>query len=208
MQIDKIAFDVGNVLVNLNFDPFFKVYRELGLDREDDPMDFLNGLHGQQDVGLTTISRAAKERFALPKRQAWQLEEAWLEIIQPNFEMLSLVQDMHGMGFEIALLSNMGWEHADMIRRKFPSVFDRCLLHLSCEVGARKPSKLFYQSFLWDYPRFAGCPYIDDLDKNLKVGKSYGFIPIRFALDDSSFTLEKLKMDLFKITGKDDIFPN
>lgn len=178
-----VAFDLGNVIVHINFDPFIKVYREFSLDQIDDPMVFLQDLQGQHDLGLTTIARAVKERFGISQSQSNDLVDAWNSIIEPNEKMVNLLEDVKSR-YRVALLSNIGLEHAAYFRHHLPHIFEGCDLHLSCEVGARKPSKLYYQSFLMEYPEYKSYNnlYIDDLEANLLVGKKY-FKTYHFELD-------------------------
>ena len=56
---------------------------------------------------------------------------------------------------------------------------------MSYEVGARKPSKLYYQSFLLDHPEYKGCLYVDDLPQNLAVGRYYGFRSFEYNLEEN-----------------------
>jgi FMN phosphatase YigB (HAD superfamily) len=175
------AFDVGNVLVRVDFDPFEKAFESYSID--DNYMDFLLDLHGAQDIGLTTIARHAKLAFGASQECCEHLMEAWDHIIVPNPKMCTLLQELKDDGVNIAILSNMGIEHAKLMRKKYPEIFEGCTLHLSCEVGARKPAKLYYQSFLQDHPEFKGCVYVDDRDDNLATGLKYGFTSYKFDLD-------------------------
>ena len=71
--------------------------------------------------------------------------------------MMDFLKELENQDVKIALLSNMGLEHATFIRESLPELFQGRLLHLSCEVGARKPTKLYYQSFLQDHDEFTCC---------------------------------------------------
>jgi len=183
-----VAFDIGNVLVKINFEPFKECWQQLGLHHHEDYMDFLLDLHGQQDVGLTTIRRAIKERFYnnLPRPMdsvLSNLEVAWDKIIIPNDKMIKFMNSLRDDGHPVALWSNMGKEHAELIEDEYPEIIEGKITHLSCEVGARKPTKLYYQSFLLDHPEFKGCVYLDDLVPNIERAKSYGVEAIHFELD-------------------------
>ena len=67
-----------------------------------------------------------------------------------------------------------------------PPVFNKCIQHFSCEVGARKPSKLFFQSFLMEEPHFHRSIFIDDIDENVEMAKKCGFRAVRFNINDFS----------------------
>jgi hypothetical protein len=72
-----------------------------------------------------------------------------------------------------------------------PEIFDLSEIHhLSYEVGARKPSNIYFQSFLQDYPSWIGCVYVDDRKDNLLTGKKYGFRTIQFDLSTFSSSKE------------------
>lgn len=191
-----IAFDIGRVLVHIDFTKFFQVYKELELHYKEDPMVFLSDLHGQQDVGLTTIDRAARERFhsVMLDWKSDKLLEAWNASVVPEPKMMDLLDELHSENWNVALLSNMGTEHAEHIYKNIPQIFSRCDLHLSCEVGARKPSKLFFQSFLMDHPEYKGCLYVDDLPQNIAVGNYYGFRGFEYNIErDGLYFLDDLK---------------
>ena len=97
----------------------------------------------------------------------------------------------------MALLSNIGTEHAALMEHSLNvgTFFSGAIKHFSCFVGARKPTALFYQSFLLEHPEFYSCLYIDDLQENLDVGKRFGFQTYRFSLDpkDDAGTLTEIE---------------
>lgn len=183
-----IAFDIGNVLVDVNFAPFEECWNQYGLHHHENYMDFLLDLHGQQDVGLTTIRRAVKERFSnvlLHPLNATlcELDIAWDKIVIPNETMIGFMNDLRDEGHPVALWSNMGKEHAELIQDEYPEIMEGKINHLSCEVGARKPTKLYYQSFFMDHPEFRDCVYLDDLVRNVARAKTYGVKAIHFELN-------------------------
>jgi hypothetical protein len=102
----------------------------------------------------------------------------------------------------VALLSNIGVEHAVMMENtlKHGGFFPDAIKHFSCDVGARKPSMIYYQSFLWQYPEFKGCLYVDDLQENLDSGAKFGFRPFHLDLskpgvDDKIREIEKIVIE-------------
>lgn len=203
----RIALDIGNVLVRFHIDRFLAKFNELVLDgefhTEVDPMDFLLDLHGSQDCGLTTVDRKARERFGWDKSRDYDitsaLMEAWDSTIALNDTMTDFLNDLKKDKVSVALLSNMGYSHARLFRNKYPDFFKGCILHLSCEVGARKPTKLFYQSFLLENPDFKGCLYLDDRLENVEAGKRFGFDARLFDLEEflkleQSKQVEKLNL--------------
>lgn len=181
-----VALDLGNVLLEIDFAPFEAAWQELGYHETEHYMDFLSDLHGQQDVGLTTVMRHLKERFGTPPEKLSFMSDAWDAIVKPHNQMLEFVEKLEReLNAQVAILSNIGLEHSRLLRNKYPKILgggDR-ILHLSCEVGVRKPTKLYYQSFIWDYPEFKGAVYLDDLKDNCDRGAEYGLNSIQFELD-------------------------
>jgi len=178
----RIAFDVGNVLVKVDFDEFFTEFKRLGT--REDPLEFLCEIQARQDIGVMTIPIALRTKFKhLPENRIKAFVRAWNHSIKPNKEMLDFLDDLRGKGTKIAILSNMGTEHADYIKENHPRLFEGCRLHLSGEVGARKPSKLYYQSFLMQHPNFKGCLFLDDRKENLVTAAEFGLEGQHFELD-------------------------
>lgn len=206
-----IAFDVGEVLATINFSEFHNVFFEsdMGYDSDMahdsiDPQDFLDGLWSKQDVGLTTIDQEIKSQFGSTAYWAWSgsLMKAWNKSIEFNPVMIEFMNGLKQQDVKVAILSNMGLEHAEFLRKEHPGFFKGCDLHLSCEVGIRKPAKLFYQSFLMDHPEYRGCVYLDDRPENIERGLSYGFQAIHFDLSKLKGSPEKLNETLDNIKSQ------
>jgi FMN phosphatase YigB (HAD superfamily) len=178
----KVAFDLGRIIVNVDFSPFLDMWHSHGLFKIKDASTFFNDLHGQQDVGLTTIDRGLRERFNLNSQVIDDLGRAWDDSISINEDMASLLNGLKDEGYTVAILSNIGTRHAKVMREKFPSIFHHSILHLSCEVGARKPTKLYFQSFMMDHPEFKGALFIDDLAENRQQAERYGLRSYAFEL--------------------------
>jgi FMN phosphatase YigB (HAD superfamily) len=89
--------------------------------------------------------------------------------------------ELQNDGYEIALVSNIGHEHKARIEDS--RTFEKCIKFFSCDVGARKPTMLYYKTFLDMHPEFLGALYVDDLAENLAMGEKFGLKPIEFALD-------------------------
>src|SRR5208282_4959941 len=102
----------------------------------------------------------------------------------------SLISELVEAGIRVALLSNIGKEHSQYFRKLMATAVDskgisRAIQFFSCEVGARKPSLLYYQTFLYMHPDFKeNCLYIDDLQENLDAAKKLGFKTVKFDLKD------------------------
>jgi FMN phosphatase YigB (HAD superfamily) len=190
-----ICFDIGNVLCHTNFDSLMiQISYDTGMT-VDEAWLWLASIQRSHDLGLVSFVEALKTRFKLrDELTEIQYAQRWDASMYPNEEMFKLLEKLLKDGHEIALLSNMGTEHI-LCMEKFLSAIkngDKVIRWYSAEVGARKPTHLFYQSFLSKYPEFKGAKYVDDLPENLETGKKHGFETINFALNKDN------KVDMLK----------
>jgi FMN phosphatase YigB (HAD superfamily) len=185
----KVVLDIGNVLVNVSIDGFVKKISEL-IPEENDPLLFLETIQGMHDIGLLTMRQAFRDRYELSHSSKVSLEDLlllWNQVVTRNDFMINFMKDLHFQGVRFGLVSNMGFEHHQYLQEICPEIFELSEIHhLSYQVGARKPSKLYFQSFLQDHPSWIGCVYLDDRMDNILAGKSYGFRTVPFNLEDFS----------------------
>lgn len=152
---DRIALDIGNVLVHVDIDIFIDELFLMGIDKFRG-LEFLVIMQNFFDNGILDMEKALQLRFPeLSKKERDRACEAWLAVVKPCFPTLEVVTELLSEGASVALLSNIGRDHADYLSDMCSGQFDRCIKHFSCDVGARKPTKLFYQSFTMDYPEFS-----------------------------------------------------
>lgn len=220
-----VAFDIGNVLCHFDMNIFAKKLTEILKINDHDAYFFIDHLQRMQDIGATNVAHGLEYKFKLSSEELNELLDTWNTTLHPNEMMLNFLDNLRADGVRIALLSNMGPEHIGYLRSTCPRLFEKTVQHISCEVGARKPQKLFFQSFGLDnddflYSKehwkpgtlydpglvdFSGCVYVDDLEDNLKAGKRYGFKVYQFNLNEvtqmtqsaQKNELEKLKRIIF-----------
>lgn len=183
-----IAFDIGNVLLHYNLDVFKYEMKRQNLLSTDAEVDlFVSEAEHLSYIGATNLSKRLDSKFpTLTKENKSLIMQAWNNTISPNYQMLNFMKDLKNEHIKIALLSNMGLEHAKHIEKNYPEVFDVNVCHLSYEVGAFKPTKLFYQSFLLEHEEFLGCVYLDDLKENIIAGSKFKFNSVHFDLNKIS----------------------
>ena len=199
-----IAFDIGNVLVKVNLWSLGIALVEHGyLDAASNFFPFWNYVSPMIDIGVTDVKNELVNNFDVNTNDLNTIMNAWAITVQPVKEITDLISELQKK-YNIALLSNIGLDRVEYLRLQFPPVYNKCIQHFSCEVGARKPSKLFFQSFLIDYPEFRGCVFIDDKEENVAMAKAMGFNAIQFVLDDKDNKLaatELRKIVLDKVSG-------
>jgi FMN phosphatase YigB (HAD superfamily) len=193
-----VAFDIGNVLVHSTFPDFLKkLSRELNITLEEAEY-FMNRTQKLHDLGCTKMGDELRDHFKIRSQVIIEdLIKSWKDIIKPDWYILEkldrLIKEQH---LQVALVSNIGLEHAEQIGGLlgraysltnggfYDTAFGGAIKHFSCFVGARKPSLLYYQSFLQLYPEFKGCVYVDDLQENLDASKQFGFQTYHFSLEE------------------------
>lgn len=172
------AFDIGNVLCHVDFNPIINNLSKTLNISKDEAMYFLNRVQKLHDVGLTSLSDELRVHFKIRSEVIVEdLIKSWNACIQPNIEVLEMIYDLiKNYELQIAILSNIGVEHKENIK----NILGNAITHFSCDVGCRKPSFLYYQSFIQQYPEFKNCVYVDDLSENLESSKKFGFKPYQF----------------------------
>jgi FMN phosphatase YigB (HAD superfamily) len=183
----KVILDIGNVLVHVQLNSFLEKFSKL-IPEDHDPFLFLETIQGMHDIGLITMKQAFRDKYELSHSKIYSIDELldfWNDVVVRNEFMINLMKDLHFQGVRFALVSNIGDEHHQHLEKICPEIFELSEIHhLSYQVGARKPSKLYFQSFLQDHPSWLGSVYIDDRLDNILTGKKYGFRTIQFDLDN------------------------
>lgn len=181
-----VALDIGNVLVHADFSYFIEDLSKQFNMSLDEAKYFMNRSQKLHDLGLTTMRDEIRNHLNV--RSEILLDElvgSWNDCIDPEKLILDKLHSMQNDGLQIALLSNVGPEHAKRMEHilGYKGFIGRCVKYFSCYVGARKPTSIYYQSFLQLYPEWKGCGYIDDLQENLDTSKQFGFRTFCFNLE-------------------------
>jgi hypothetical protein len=191
----KLALDIGNVMCAIDMDQFVEpLSREINLSKED-CYHFLSCTQKLQDLGLCNIKDEIRTKFGIKSEYVVQdLVKAWNKTLIPNYSVIKYLSVLiKEFDLDVAIVSNIGYEHInclDFIFKDF-EFFKKAIKFYSCEVGARKPTYNYYQTFLTMHPEFKGAIYVDDLEENLRVGKEMGLRD--FQLDISSSSGSALK---------------
>jgi FMN phosphatase YigB (HAD superfamily) len=173
--MNRVAFDIGNVLCHVDIGVLFKTLLDLSVvESEKQAHEFMDSIHEQQDIGACNLKQGlVRANPLLSEDVIKKLHEVWIDIARPSDVMLSLVEELIDKhGYEVSLLSNIGLDHSDMLRQKCP-VFKRCNQHFSCDIGISKPSKKFYESFISRYGWDSNVLFFDDRLENVQAANGY-----------------------------------
>lgn len=183
-----VCIDIGNVLCKVDLSQFIALLSKIKNISKSDALNSFNEIQKLHDLGFTNLSNELSSRFKIYSELLIdELIHEWSNIITPDKDVLDKLNFMiDTKDLKVALLSNIGVEHAKQMSNilGYNNFIDKSIRYFSCEVGARKPSTIYYQSFLQLHPEFVGAAYIDDLQENLDASKKFGFRTFRFALSE------------------------
>lgn len=199
---EHLCLDIGNVLCKVDFNPFRNgLSKNLNLSYEE--VDhFLNRVQKIHDLGLTNLEDELRDHFKIKSPVIIEeLNDLWKnKTLIPNWEVIDAIRVYcKKNNVKLALLSNIGYEHASYFEEKvFPYTSTEGVKKwFSCFIGARKPSLIYYQSFLTQNPSFQGALYIDDNKDNLVMGKKMGFNSKYFNLCDDFQGIDASPIDIY-----------
>ena len=197
-MITTVIFDIGNVLVDFDWEGFihrmFPGRRELiseldmavwgggrwdRLDAGDDPEEVFTSIISHAPEHEQELRKVfANVGDTLRKRPA---THTWLK-------------DVKSRGYRILYLSN----YSRYVMNLNPGVLDFLPLMdggiFSCDVKLIKPDRRIYEALAEKYALVPSeCVFIDDIERNVKAGKDFGFSVIQYA------TFQQAKEDLNKL---------
>lgn len=176
-RIEVVAFDLGRVLVKIDFDAF---PRELGITRDGTHTELeakIEALAAKYETGQVTtevflshLGEAFGHRF-----ERSRLLHAWNAIIgEQNDEIVPIVEAVRKR-FRTAMISNTSASHFAEAERKAPVlelIQDR---FLSFRIGSMKPDRRVYERVLSSLRLPAEAVlFVDDLQVNVSAAESVG----------------------------------
>lgn len=200
-MINTVIFDVGNVLVDFDWEGF--IHRMFpGRDEliaELDEAVWGNGRWDRLDAG-----DEPEKVFASIIAQAPEREQELRKVFENVGDTLRKrpatpiwIKDLKSRGYRVLYLSN----YSHYVMSKNPEVLDFLPLMdggiFSCNVKLIKPDRKIYECITQKYNLVPSeCIFIDDIERNVKAAKDFGFNAIRF------LNLEQAQKDLNAILGE------
>ncbi len=178
-NIKNIIFDLGRVLLNLDFEASIKAFQELGLQTDvlDNKQAYSDPVFYELEVGkISPKAFCDRVRKVLnnPEATDLQIENAWYAMILDIPEnRVKVVQDL-SRNYNIYLFSNTNQIHIERLHRSFKTEYGFGFHSLfvkdyySHEIHERKPDLVSYQKVI----ELSGVNpeesvFIDDLEKNI-----------------------------------------
>jgi len=191
MQIDlsstkNIIFDLGNVLLNLDFDASIEAFKKLGLDDKvvDKKQAYSNPVFYELETGQISAGNFRKRMREIlnnPDVTDQQIDDAWTAmILDIPPKRVEVIQGLN-KNYNIYLFSNTNEIHIKKLHKQFksehgiefPSLFVKD--YYSHEIHARKPDLSSYKKVI----ELSGVNpdetlFVDDLEKNILAAKKTG----------------------------------
>ena len=185
-EIKNIVFDLGNVLLNLDFDASIKAFKKLGLNEEvvDSQQAYADPVFYDLEVGRITPEKfRARVRQILnnPDATDQNIDDAWSAmILDVPAHRVEVVQKLKEK-YRLYLFSNTNIIHISRLHAQFKKehgIEFSSLFHkdyYSHELHERKPELASYRKMMSQ----AGIIpeetlFIDDLEKNIRGAQMAG----------------------------------
>lgn len=202
-MISTVIFDIGNVLVDFDWDGFIhRMFpgREELITELDEAVwgsgrwDRLDAGDPPEEVFANIIAHDPKHEQELRKVFANVGDTLKKRPATPLW-----IADLKARGYRVLYLSN----YSRYVMGLNPDVLDFLPLMdggvFSCDVRLIKPDRRIYECLAGKYSlNPSECVFIDDIERNVKAGRDFGFHAIQFG------TLEQAQHDLNALLKKEE----
>lgn len=185
-NLENIIFDLGGVLLNLDFDASIQAFHELGMDKKvvNRQQAYADKVFYELETGAVSVTEfRSRVRKILdnPDATDQQIDDAWYAMIKDiPAHRVEMVQKL-SRNFNVYLFSNTNQIHIQRLHADFkehhgidfPSLFKKD--YYSFEIKERKPELDSYLKVI----ELAGIDpakslFIDDLEKNITGAEKAG----------------------------------
>ncbi|MCK3683566.1 HAD family phosphatase [Maribellus sp. YY47] len=185
-NIRNIIFDLGNVILNLDFDASIRAFQELGLDRGviNRQQAYADPVFYQLETGAVSpeeFRNRVREILNNPMASDQQIDDAWYAMIRDIPENRVETLKRLKANYRIFLFSNTNEIHISRLHPEFeesygfafPALFEQDFY--SHEIHERKPDLTSFEKVI----QLAGVNpeetlFVDDLEKNIEAAKDAG----------------------------------
>lgn len=186
-NIKNIIFDLGKVLLNLDFDASITAFNELGLKEDvlNRQQAFADPVFYQLETGKITPEKfriRVREVLNNPEISDWKIDDAWCAMIkdipEKRVEMLKRLSE----SYKLYLFSNTNVIHIELLHKEFMESYGFEFSSLfvkdfySHEINERKPDLSSFQKVTeLSGVEPAETLFVDDLESNIKGAAEAGF---------------------------------
>jgi putative hydrolase of the HAD superfamily len=185
-NIKNIVFDLGNVLLNLDFDASIQAFQKLGLNSEvvNRQQAYADPVFYELEVGKTTPQEFRKRVRRIlnnPEATDQQIDDAWCAMIHDiPAKRVQMLKEL-AKNYNVYLFSNTNAIHINRLQGEFweiygiefPSLFVKDFY--SHELHERKPDLASYTKVIELSGIIPGeTLFVDDLEKNISGAEKAG----------------------------------
>ena len=185
-NVKNIIFDLGNVLLNLDFDASIDAFHRLGLDKEvlNRQQAYADPVFYDLEVGRISpeiFRERVRKLLNNPRATDQEIDDAWYAMIQDvPPERVELLRKLD-KNFSIYLFSNTNPIHMHRLHKEFYNQYGIRFASLfvkdfySYKIRARKPEPESYKKVIELSGIYPGeSLFIDDLEKNIFGAEKVG----------------------------------
>ena len=190
MNKKYFIFDIGNVLVNFDFQVLLQQIAADSSTPLEQPTERDLEMHHAVEEGVIS-DEAFVDYLNEAKGISWTVDTligVWQKMFTINPAGYGMFRDAIARDLPVYTLSNIAEHHIEAIERNWPGFFDGATgLFLSYQVGARKPNAEIYRHMLENLgAKGEQCLFLDDLERNVAAARAAGiqahqFIPENYA---------------------------
>lgn len=183
MKIETVLFDLGNVLIYIDFDAFWRCLGISAQEKEIYKLGYTN-LTRRYETGLTStdeylsgLHELFEHRFSKD-----QLRFAFENIMRNPVEGMEEIVIRISEKYKTGMVSNTNDIHYTQIIKKYDNILKNLHKHyLSYKLQVMKPCKKFYELIIKDQNiNPSKIFFIDDLETNVEGAKLAGIEAVKF----------------------------
>ncbi len=184
MNKKYFIFDIGNVLVNFDFQILLQQIAADSGAPVKQPTERDLEMHHAVEEGVIS-DQDFVDYLNAAEGLSWTVETligVWQKMFTVNQTGYGLFKEAIARGLPVYTLSNIAEHHIEAIERNWPGFLDGATgLFLSYQVGARKPNAEIYRHMLENLGvQGEQCLFLDDLERNVDAARAAGIHALQF----------------------------
>jgi HAD superfamily hydrolase (TIGR01509 family) len=185
-MIEKVLFDLGNVLMRFDFDRAYNAMAEHDAEVHTLKGEAMDALKIEYETGQISTEEMFQRTAELSGYTGPQehFERSWEDIFEPNTPMVTFLRDLQTRGIPRYLLSNSNDLHVRHIERAYNVLEPFNDIIFSHHAKAMKPDEIIFEKAITQFDLDPSkTAYIDDLADNIATGRRLGFQCIHYHPD-------------------------
>ncbi|HVR44152.1 MAG TPA: HAD family phosphatase [Thermoanaerobaculia bacterium] len=180
------VFDLGNVVVRLAYDRVLGKIEKRSRASREQLIDLLDSAGGYRDLERGLIGFPEFHRFLCDRigyaSDLRTFRELWGDFFEGAVEGIDEVLRRARERYRIAFLSNSNEVHAEVIPRKFASLFEKGDVFIfSHRLRCAKPDpEIYHQALEMLGAKAADVVFVDDLAENVAAARNVGIEAFQF----------------------------